>query len=48
VRTRLRRTADGRPFELRVVTFERPTFLADGMLFFMCSTAYVDHLCGPS
>jgi hypothetical protein len=45
VRTRLRRTADGRPFELRVVTSERTTSLADGRLFFMCSTASIGQLC---
>jgi hypothetical protein len=45
VRTRLRWTADGRPFELRVVTSERTTSLADGRLFFMCSTASIGQLC---
>jgi hypothetical protein len=45
VRTYLRWTADGRPFELRVVTTERPTSLADGKLFFMCSTASIGQLC---
>lgn len=48
VRIRLRRTADGRPFELRVVTSERTTSLADGRLFFRCSTASSGHLCEPS
>ena len=48
MRTRLRRTANGRPFELRVVTSEPTTSLADGRLFFRCSTASSGHLCQPS
>jgi hypothetical protein len=48
VRTRLRRTANGRPFELRVVTSEPTTTLADGRLFVRCSTASSGHLCQPS
>ena len=48
MRTRLRRTANGRPFELRVVTPEPTTSLADGQLFFRCSTASSGHLCEPS
>jgi hypothetical protein len=48
VRTCLRRTADGRPFELRVVTSEPTTSLAECRLFFRCSTASCGHLCEPS
>lgn len=48
MRTHLRRTANGRRFELRVVTSEPTTSLADGRLFFRCSTASSGHLCEPS
>jgi hypothetical protein len=48
VRTRLRRIADGRPFELPVVTSERTPSLVECWLFFRRSAASSGHLCEPS